>query len=176
MQSQIIWNSRDSSIKGFALSSDDLKSLHDVYEGLNSEEACQKTAYILQFLWRDLTSNFDVVGPYFTLPSTIEAKQLHAYLTDTMTIFHHYGFHIRGLVCDGASSNLALLKTLCSIKEDAAELLTPRFTSPLDGKSVYAIICPSHQVNITICACVLIIVIILFFYLYVAEEHDSGPL
>ena len=53
------------------MSSEDLKSLHDVYEGLNVEEECQKTTYILQFLWRDLTSSYDVFGPYFTLPSTM---------------------------------------------------------------------------------------------------------
>ena len=34
------------------MSSDDFMSLHDVYDGLCQDEKCQKTAYMLQFLWR----------------------------------------------------------------------------------------------------------------------------
>ena len=48
------------------LSSDDFSSLYDVYDGLHVNENCRKTTYIMQFLWRDLTSDFDVKGPYFT--------------------------------------------------------------------------------------------------------------
>ena len=66
------------------MSSEDMKSLHDIYEGLVNDEMCQKTIYILQFLWRDLTSNFDVLGPYFTLFSTAEAKHLHPLVTSTI--------------------------------------------------------------------------------------------
>lgn len=66
------------------MSSQDCHSLHDVYEGINDDEACQKTTYILQFLWRDLTSDFDVIGPYFTLSSTIEG---HSMVTKMMLAF-----------------------------------------------------------------------------------------
>ena len=38
-------------------------SLHDVYDGLDVNENCQKATYIMQFPWRDLTSDFDVIGP-----------------------------------------------------------------------------------------------------------------
>lgn len=64
VQSKIIWNSANSTITGFAMSSVDMASLHDVYEGLDEEEGCHKTEYMLQFLWRDISSHFDVVGPY----------------------------------------------------------------------------------------------------------------
>ncbi len=56
---------------GFSMSSDEFVSLHDVYEGLNDEEKCQKTSYILQFLWRDLSSDFSVIGPYFNCSSSV---------------------------------------------------------------------------------------------------------
>lgn len=47
-------------------------------------ESCQKTTYIMQFLWRDLSSKFDVIGPYFTLSSTVEAKCLYPLVTKVM--------------------------------------------------------------------------------------------
>ncbi len=97
------------------MSSEELKFLHDVYEGLIDDKACQKTTYILQFMWRDLSSDYNVLGPYFSLPNSGEAKYLHSLVTNTMLVFHQYGFHIRCLLCDGASSNLSLF---CGIKED----------------------------------------------------------
>lgn len=124
------------------MSSKEFQSLHDVYEGIDE---CHKMTYVLQFLWRDLTSNFDVIGPSFTLSSTMEAQHLYSMVTKTMLVFHKYGFAIRCLLCDGASSNLALLKTLCCYTEGES-IDSPWFISPLDGKNVYLVICPSHQV------------------------------
>jgi hypothetical protein len=133
------------------MTSEELKTLHDVYEGLDDDEACQKTTYILQFLWRDLSSDFDVLGPYFTLSSTIEARYLHSLVTNTMLAFHQHGFHIRCLLCDGASSNLSLLKALCNHK-DGKDIISPCFMSPLDGRNVHLMICPSHQLKNMIAA------------------------
>ena len=83
------------------MSSEDLKSLHDVYDSLDTDEKCQKTSYVIQFLWRDLSSDFDAIGPYFTVSSTMESKFLHSIVTKTMLAFSQYGFSIRALVCDG---------------------------------------------------------------------------
>ena len=47
------------------MAADDMVSLHDVYEELKAPKAV-KASCIMQFLWRDLTSNFDVIGPYFS--------------------------------------------------------------------------------------------------------------
>ena len=44
---------------GYVLSSTEFASLHDVYKGVDEEEDCHKTE---QFLWRDLSSDFDVIG------------------------------------------------------------------------------------------------------------------
>ena len=147
VQSKIVWNSADSKIIGYAMSSSDFASLHDVYEGLDEEECCQPTSYMMQFLWRDLSSDFDVVGPYFSLASSIEAQYLHSIVTKTMLVFQQFGFHIRGLLCDGASSNLAVLKQFCN-QNKGDEVTAPWFTSPFDGERVYLVICPSHQVRV----------------------------
>lgn len=99
------------------MSSSDMASLHDVYESLDEEEECKKTDYILQFLWRDITSHFDVIRPYFTIAGTIEAQHLHTFVMKTLLVFNQFEFHVRALLCDGASANLALVKELCAHKK-----------------------------------------------------------
>ena len=112
---------------------------------LDTDEKCQKTSYVIQFLWRDLSSELDVIGPYFTVSSTMESKILHSMVTKTMLTFVQYGFSVRALLCDGASSNLTLLKLFCGVADDSAPI-KPWFKSPFDGKRVFVIVCPSHQV------------------------------
>ena len=72
----------------------------------------------------------------------------------------NYGFKISIVLCDGASSNLTLLKLLCGspraslpVNEDADELRARyfakmSFVNPEDpsGNPIFAMICPSHQV------------------------------
>ena len=58
---------------GLAMTSEDLASLTDIYRILKDPEASQ-TSYILQFIWRDLTSSYDVVGPYYTSAASVETK------------------------------------------------------------------------------------------------------
>ena len=100
------------------MSSDDFSSLHDIYDGLDVNEKWQKTTYIMQFLWRDLTSDFEVIGPYFTCSSTVEMHFLHSIVTRTMLAFTQFGFAVQALLCDGASTNLSLLKLMCGHSND----------------------------------------------------------
>ena len=37
---------------------------------------CRQTSYVLQTLWRDFTSHFDVVGPHYTSDSTFSHDKL----------------------------------------------------------------------------------------------------
>ena len=62
---RLMWNSRSQKIIGLAMNVDDMSALHDAYQLVNEESAREHTSYILQFLWRDLTSSFDVVGPFY---------------------------------------------------------------------------------------------------------------
>ena len=48
---------------GLAMTSKDMSSLVDVYQILQSPKSVAQTAYIFQFLWRDLTSSYDLTLP-----------------------------------------------------------------------------------------------------------------
>ena len=71
---RLMWNSRSHQLVGLAMSHQELASLTDIYQLLDPEYRSKQTTYILQFLWRDLTSPFDVVGPYFTSSGSLESK------------------------------------------------------------------------------------------------------
>ena len=60
-----MWNSRSQALSRLAMTAEDMSSLIDVYQLLQKPKVAAQTSYILQFLWRDLTSNYDIIGPYF---------------------------------------------------------------------------------------------------------------
>ena len=91
-----------------------------------------------------MTSDFDIIGPYFSWPSTVETRFLHSIVTHTVLAFMQFGFGVRALLCDGASTNLPLLKLLCGHSNDL-DSITPWFTSSFDGK-VCLIVCLSRLV------------------------------
>jgi len=86
---------------------------------LKEPDSAQQASYIPQFLWRDLTSEFDIVGPYFTASSSMEGKFVMACVLETVKLFQFYGMKTSLLVCDGASpkqvtdtmEHIQLLKT-----------------------------------------------------------------
>ena len=113
---------------------------------------------VLQFLWRDLTSRFDVIGPYFTCAGSWDHTFLLECVMRTIQAFTLYNFHTRVLVCDGASSNLALVKLLCGYKHEQLPLsdgddpfaVSASFENPHENdknKKVFVLIYPSHQVQ-----------------------------
>ena len=59
------WNLKGGGIK---MVEDELPVLHDVYSYLVS--------YTVQFIWRDLTSGYDIIGPYFVVPNSMDANTL----------------------------------------------------------------------------------------------------
>ena len=61
IQEGLAWNSKNMEIIGLAMTAEDMSSLSDVYQILE-EDNTKKTNYVLQFLWRDMTSKFDVIG------------------------------------------------------------------------------------------------------------------
>ena len=102
---------------------------------------------MLQFFGWDLNSDYDVVGPYFNCPYTIESQYLHSI---AILAFCRSGFFVRSLLCDGTSRNLCLLKLLCGYTNDERDVVEPWFRTPLDGSIVnlYCIVCPSHHVQL----------------------------
>ena len=107
---QLMWNSRNNKLMGLAMTSRELTSLNDVYTLLQSSESSNQTSYILQFLWRDLTSEFDVVGPYFTSANSVDAKFVLACILETVKLFQLHNLKTSILVCDGGSANVAAIK------------------------------------------------------------------
>ena len=92
------------------MTSTDLASLSDVYSLLQDPKTKKQTSYILQFLWRDLTSEYDIVGPYFTCSSTVESKFVLACVLETIKLFQCHGLKTSVLMCDSGSSNIATIK------------------------------------------------------------------
>ena len=63
--SRLMWNSRSQQMIGIAMHAEDMASLLDVYSTYDdTEHKTDQTNYIMQFLWRDLSSSYDIVGPY----------------------------------------------------------------------------------------------------------------
>lgn len=181
--SRLMWNSRSQKIIGLAMNPEEMSSLHDAYQLLNEETAAKQTSYILQFLWRDLTSSFDVVGPYFTSSGPLESKFIMSCILQTLRLFHLYNFHTCALVCDGASSNVSAVKWFSGVNgaygvkrsgdEHTADkhAVKPWFTNVFDpDRKIFWVICPSHQVNHVDLGIKLHIIIVL---ITVAEEHDQ---
>lgn len=142
---------------GMAMSSDELGSLHDVFQTLKPGHRTQKASYVLQYLWRCTVSNFDILGPYYTSVETMKAKLILSTLFDVMYAFQLYGFKTKAIVCDGASTNLSAIKILTGFgsgafghkEDDSVEDIhevQAWFTNPYTNEKVYIIICPSHQV------------------------------
>jgi len=71
------------------MSAEDQSMLHDVFQLLDKDHRTKQTNYILQFLWRDLTSSFDIVGPFFTSPGTVESKFVCACVMKPLNYFRY---------------------------------------------------------------------------------------
>lgn len=159
VQSKIMFNMSGNKVMGFAMSPDELPFLKDIFSSIDHEDE-MKTNYVLQFIWRDLTSSYSIIGPYFNCAKTWDHSFLYDCVMRTIKVFSLYHFRVKAMVCDGASSNLALLKVLaaeCKGKQLPLEagagvdrfLPQMKFNDPYDpgdDADVYMIICPSHQV------------------------------
>ncbi len=154
---KIHYHAKTGKFIGIAMSSDELGSLHDVFQTLKPGHRTQKASYVLQYLWRCTVSNFDILGPYYTSVETMKAKLILSTLFDAMYVFQLYGFKTKAIICDGASTNLSAIKVLTGFGsgayghkegesvEDVHEVQA-WFTNPFTKGKVYTIICPSHQV------------------------------
>lgn len=79
-----------------------------------------KASEFLQFLWRDLTSDFDVIRPYYSSHKGMESKFVISCLMTSIHAFHIHGFETMAVVCDGASANLKAMKYLTTEQSGVA--------------------------------------------------------
>ena len=63
------WNSRDNSLIGYAMTSDEMASMTDVYQSIDKDAKVPRTDYIMQTMWRDHSSNCDIIG--HTTPAVV---------------------------------------------------------------------------------------------------------
>lgn len=54
---------------------DEMSTLCDVYQTLHPDFREKRTTYVLQTLWRDLTSDFDIIGPHYTSEGTMQVSK-----------------------------------------------------------------------------------------------------
>lgn len=87
----LMWNSRTHKVIGLSMSHEELSSLADIYQVLSDDATIEQTSYILHFLWRDLTSSFDIVGPYFTSCETLKSKFVLSCVLETVKLFKLHG-------------------------------------------------------------------------------------
>ena len=132
-----------------------MATLQDLYEQLGQDPKVKKADYVMQTLWRDHSSDRDIVGPYYTSSGPFSAKHMLACILDSFRQFHAFGFKISLLVVDGASTNLTMLKLLVGhqgvfghdkTKKDP-HVIPTSFTNPFSGDRVFITICPTHQVS-----------------------------
>ena len=157
---KVKWNSKNDAFYGLEMNPEDFSYLFDIYEELDPNRPPQPAQYMLQFLWRDVSSDFDIIGPYFASARSLEHTFIISCLYQTMRLFQAYNFHVIGLICDGASSNLAAIKMLCRGRrgaygkrdvtnpgEDKHEIKAS-FINPFNpALNVHCCICPSHQLK-----------------------------
>ena len=117
----------------------------------------KETHYILQFIWHDPTSKFDIIGPYYTSYQGFDSKFTMSCLQDALYHFEAYRFHVLAIVGDGVSWNHTLLKHLCghsgkftSVTDDDEDIgcqVSASFINPYSGAKIWFILCPSHEVS-----------------------------
>ena len=67
---KLLWNNRNQKFVGHAMTHEEC----DVYRKLQPGFRQKRTSYVLQTLWRDLTSDFDIVGPHYTSDETMSVS------------------------------------------------------------------------------------------------------
>ena len=169
---QLMWNSRSQTLTGLAMTSKDMSSLTDVYRLLQIPKTVAHTSHILQFLWRDLTSSYDIVGPYFTCAGSIDSTFILTCVLETIKLFQHHGLKTSLLVCDSCAANLTTIKAThehigaYSITGDASVdqfEVQPWFINPFASPDlIFWMICPTHQVQSVFVQCVSLYVHFLF--------------
>lgn len=154
---KVMWNTSNHKMYGLALTADEMTSLSDIFVKNGKGDYTAKTQYMMQFYWRDLTANFDVLGPYFPSSRQMGHNTITTCVLNTIEVFNKYGFITSVLVCDGSSSNLATVKLLCSetsgaygSRPDISDQHDIKcwFENPFQSSSnIYFIICPTHQMK-----------------------------
>jgi hypothetical protein len=164
LSASLVWNSRDQSLSGFANNHEDLVSLQDLYvfvstldktptgkatvtETGDNPRHLKRSQYVLQFLWRDMTSDFDLIGPYYTSTDGLNAEWTYHCMWETIRTLNRFGFQTDLVVLDAATTNMAMIEMCCgeANMDYASMQVQPACFNPTTGRDMYFIVDPSHQ-------------------------------
>ena len=95
---------------------DELASMADVYSVLSPDYKKRETMYVLQMLWIDLASGFDIIGSHYTNDSQFPHQTLYRLLMDSIHQFYVCGFDTIIVVCDGAAVNMTMIKEMSGLQ------------------------------------------------------------
>jgi len=130
-------------------------SLNDIYKYLEEPESPKQASYILQFIWRDLTNNYDIVGPYFTSSDSVDGQFILTYIMESVKLFQFHGLRTSLLVCNGSPANVATIKLThghvgaYSLKSDTTGdkfEVKPFMINPFDPPNrIFWVLCPDFK-------------------------------
>ena len=83
---EALWNSRNQKFVGHAMTHDEMIILCDVYRTLQPSFHQKRKSYVLQTLWRDLTSDSDIVGPHYTSEGTMSVNSIYTFSASICSI------------------------------------------------------------------------------------------
>ena len=90
--SRLMWNWRSQRIIGLAMGPEEMSSMHDVYQVVDEEGAVKQTSYIMQFLWRDLTSSLTLLAPTLQVVGHSKVNSLHLVSSKVSSYFTSINF------------------------------------------------------------------------------------
>lgn len=151
---------------------DELVTLTDMFKNRTDRDAAMCQAeYSVQFLFRDLFSSGDVIGPCFMMNRSMSSSVIDSLVRETLMAFYRKDFRIIALVFDGASANLSYAKSMfsehisgsfgksCSVDysgerlpDDLEQFRVPSsIPHPIepDGR-LFVVVCPSHVLKIMV--------------------------
>ena len=77
---------QEPTLVGLSMRHEELATLGYIIQTIDEESVAQ-TSHIL---WRDMTSDCDIIGPYFTSAGTVDSKFILSCVLETIGRFEHH--------------------------------------------------------------------------------------
>lgn len=109
---RLMINMKSHQIIGLPSQFDDFSDLFDSFSTIKSQNPTKAAQFGLQFVWRDTTSAFDLLGPTWKFAEPYQPKHLLACLRRTIVSLRRYQFDVIAFICDCARVNLKAIQQL----------------------------------------------------------------
>lgn len=109
---KLIINMQSQQIVGLGSQFDDYADLYDSFAALKSQSQTKAAQFGLQFVWRDATSGFELLGPTWKFVESYQPKHLIACMRRTIAALHRFRFDVLAFICDCARVNLKTVQQL----------------------------------------------------------------